>query len=83
MVSDAAFEHYIKELGSEKKGLELLEGILVERPDLAYADTKVTQEFTGKILRQLGVSWNEITDGYLEKYFRALDEFGVFEEGLL
>ncbi len=83
VVSDAAFEHYIKELGSEKKGLELLEGILVERPDLAYADTKVTQEFTGNILRQLGVSWNEITDGYLEKYFRALDEFGVFEEGLL
>ena len=56
---------------------------MVERPDLAYADTKVTQEFTGKILRQLGVSWNEITDGYLEKYFRALDEFGVFEEELL
>lgn len=81
VVEDEEFQSYIEELGTSRKGLELLEGILIEKPDLAYENTIVTQEFTKNILQKMGLSWHMITEGYLEKYFRALDEFGVFEEG--
>ena len=64
-----------------EKDWNYLEGILIEKPDLAYENTIVTQEFTKNILQKMGLSWHMIPEGYLEKYFRALDEFGAFEEG--
>lgn len=80
VVSDEAFERTVKELSATEEGRTALEGIFVERPDLRYEQTAVSDEFTQKVITALRLEWNEISDEYLEKYFRALETLGTFDE---
>ena len=80
IVSDEAFEQTVKALAETEDGRMTLEGIFVDRPDLHYAQNEISDDFTQKIIRSLGLSWNDISDAYLEKYFYALETLGAFDE---
>ena len=79
IVSDEAFEHRVKELSETEEGRNALEGIFVERPDLRYRQTEISDTFTQKIINALHLDWNEISDEYLENYFSALEALGTFD----
>ena len=80
IVSDEEFERKVKELSATEEGRTALEGIFVERPDLRYQQTAVNDEFTQQITQALHLEWNEISDGYLEKYFGGLESLGAFDD---
>lgn len=80
VVSDEEFERTVKELSGTEKGRMALEGIFVERPDLRYLPTAINDEFTRGIIAALQLEWNEISDEYLDRYFRALEALGTFDE---
>ncbi|MCR4646223.1 MAG: amino acid adenylation domain-containing protein [Oscillospiraceae bacterium] len=79
VVSDDEFEKAVAELQETETGREQLEGLFVERPDLRFRWTAADDSFTREMLGQLGLSWHEISDEYLTKYFRALEELGMFD----
>ena len=80
IVSDGEFEETVKELSGTEEGRKALEGIFVERPDLRYQQTAISDGFTQKMITSLGVDWNDISDEYLEKYFYALETLGTFDD---
>ena len=59
----------------------MLEGLLADSPDTDYRFTNVSQSFTDGIIKDAGLIWGDITEGYLSKYLQVLDEFGIFEGG--
>lgn len=79
VLPDEEFEKEVKKLGSTKEGRILLEGILVERSDFRFQDTIVTETFTQEILHKLGIKWKPITEEYLKRYFKTLEEFHMFD----
>ena len=79
IVSDEAFERKVKALSETEEGRKALEGIFVERPDLRYRQTAISDAFTQATITALHLDWNEISDGYLENYFRALETLGAFD----
>ena len=80
IVPDEVFERRVRELSETEEGRKALEGIFVERPDLRYRQTAVVDKFTQETITALHLDWNEISDGYLETYFRALETLGAFDE---
>lgn len=80
IVSDELFERRVKELSETEEGREALEGIFVERLDLRCRQTAVSDTFTQRVIAALHLDWNEISDGYLENYFHALETLGAFDK---
>ncbi|MCR5251289.1 MAG: amino acid adenylation domain-containing protein [Lachnospiraceae bacterium] len=80
IVSDEIFEEKVEELMKEESGRKLVEGILVERPDMSYRDTTVVNQNTQALLGRIGLFWNPVTDDYLNKYLKALVEMQITEE---
>ncbi len=81
VVPDEEFESYVLELKNDKEGRVMLEGLLADSPDTDYRFTNVSQSFTDGIIKDAGLIWGDITEGYLSKYLQVLDEFGIFEGG--
>ena len=81
VMEDEEFAGFVQELGKNPDSRELLEGILVERPDLNYSWTEVNAALTEQALHHLGLRWRPMTDVYLQKYMEALNDLGMFEEG--
>ena len=79
VVPDTQFERTVKKLSKTEDGRMLLEGLFAERPDLRYQWTVINDSFTQQVLDAIGLEWNEISDKYLTKYFRALAELGTFD----
>jgi thioester reductase-like protein len=79
VVPDDVFEQRVKVLSETEEGREMLEGLFVERPDLRYRWTAVDDRATQALLDRLGLAWNEISDKYLTRCFRGLEEFGTFD----
>ena len=77
--SDSRFEERLAELGQTREGRTLTEGILLERPNMEYRDTAVSEELTAAVLAALGEKWQPVTEAYLEKYIAALDDLLMFE----
>ena len=77
--SDSRFEERLTELGQTREGRTLTEGILLERPNMAYRDTAVSEELTAAVLAAMGEKWQPVTEAYLEKYIAALDDLFMFE----
>ena len=80
IVPDEAFERRVRELSETEEGRKALEGIFVERPDLRYRQTAVVDAFTQEMITALRLDWNEISEGYLENYFYAMETLGAFDE---
>lgn len=80
VVTDEEFEKEIDRLRRTKHGRQLLEGILLERPNLRFINTVVTQAFTQEMIERLGLCWSAVTDDYLKKYFEALENFLLFDD---
>lgn len=83
VVSDEEFDSYVEELKSDKDGREKLEGLLADNPDMNYRFTNVSQSFTDGIIKEAGLKWGDITEEYLSRYLQVLDEFGIFEGGVI
>ena len=79
-LSDGAFERETDRLAETPRGRALLEGLLVEKPDLRVKTTPVSPALTVACLTRLGLRWTPVTEEYLLKYFRALEGLGAFEE---
>ena len=79
VVPDDVFAQRVKVLSETEEGREMLEGLFVERPDLRYRWTAVDDRATQALLDRLGLAWNEISDKYLTRCFRGLEEFGTFD----
>ncbi|MCR5118659.1 MAG: amino acid adenylation domain-containing protein [Lachnospiraceae bacterium] len=79
VVPDDVFEENIEMLRDEESLRELAEGIIFERPDLRYEFTGADRGFTNLMIEGLGLKWGEISDGYIHKCLKVLNEFGVFE----
>ena len=77
--SDSRFEQRLAELSRTREGRTLTEGILLERPNMAYRDTAVSEELTAAVLAAMGEKWQPVTEAYLEKYIAALDDLFMFE----
>jgi len=79
IMPDNEFEAEIEKLRATKDGLKLLEGILLERPDENFRDTPISAVFTARLLDAMGQYWNDVTEVYLDRYFRALEGLNMFD----
>lgn len=80
IMEDEDFAQLLEQLGKTKKGKALLEGILLEHSDVHDRDNSVTADRTVQILTQLGETWGDITDEYLNRYVTVLEEYQIFGE---
>nr|MCR5502821.1 SDR family oxidoreductase [Lachnospiraceae bacterium] len=80
IVDDNSFADRLKALREDEEGRRIAESILVERPSLQYIDATVSEDFTQRLLSKLGCYWQPVTDGYLNKYLKALVEMQLTEE---
>lgn len=78
VMDDGAFEEYVQTLKQTDAGKKLLEGILTDRPDLHYRMVPVSDRLTQELLDALGERWPPISDEYLQQYFTALRDMGMF-----
>ena len=83
VISDDEFERKVEELKDDKAGRLVLEGLLADSPDTNYRFTLTKQNITDRMIKDLGLVWGEITESYLTKYLQVLDEFGLFEGGIV
>ena len=83
IVPDKEFDEKVEELKNDKAGRVMLEGLLADSPDTDYRFTVIGQKFTDGVIKDSGLAWGEITETYLKKYLQVLDEFGIFEGGIL
>ena len=77
--SDGDFRQRVEALRATREGRALVEGILLERPNMEYQDTAVSEELTAQVLAALGEQWRPVTGAYLERYISALDEMLLFD----
>lgn len=80
IVSEEEFSKRVDELGKSKRGKKILEGILLEKPNVEYKDAVVYNEYTVDLLGKMGYTWNRVTDDYLNQYFSILDMFQMYDE---
>lgn len=80
VVSEEEFSKRIEELGKSKRGKKILEGILLEKPNVEYADAVVRNDYTVRLLEHMGYTWKQVTDEYLNQYFTILDMFQMYDE---
>ena len=78
-VSDEEFQQRVKHIAETEEGRTILEGLYADRPDLRYRWTRIDASFAEQMLHAMGIAWNEISDSYLMRCFRALKEFGTFD----
>lgn len=83
VISDDEFDGKVEELKEDKAGRLVLEGLLADSPDTNYRFTLTKQNITDRMIKDLGLVWGEITESYLTKYLQVLDEFGLFEGGIV
>ncbi|MCR4585687.1 MAG: amino acid adenylation domain-containing protein [Lachnospiraceae bacterium] len=79
VVPEDIFEENIELLRDDEEYRELIEGIILESPDLKYERTREDQSFTNAMTQALGLKWGSITREYIHKSLKVLHEFGVFE----
>lgn len=77
--TDEEFEAHVQTLKQTEEGRGIVEGILIERPDLKYRVTETSNERTEKLLEQCGESWASVTEEYLTNYLSILRDMGMFE----
>ncbi len=83
VLPDEEFAGCIAELKNDKEGRTMLEGLLADSPDENYRFTECSQKFTDGIIKDAGLKWGDITEDYLSRYLQVLDEFGIFEGGVI
>jgi thioester reductase-like protein len=76
---DLEFEEMVERLAQEEENQSIVEGILLEQPDIHLREVPCSGFLTASVLSGYGFSWGEITHDYLQKYFDVLDGLGLFD----
>jgi len=76
---DLEFEKMVEKLAQEEENQPIVEGILLEQPDIHLREVPCTGNLTASVLSGYGFTWGEITRDYLGKYFEVLDGLGLFD----
>ncbi len=78
VLSDEAFEQLLQALKQQEDKKELVMGLLTEKPKKEYTFYQVQNDITTRHLKQLGQTWQEVTDDTLRGYLEALDSLDMF-----
>lgn len=78
IMADPEFDSYVQTLKQTDDGKKMVEGILIERPDLNYRMTETDNRITQEAITMCQEPWTSITDDYLDSYFSILNDMGMF-----
>ncbi len=76
---DQEFDEMVEQLSQDEKTQSVVQGLLLEQPDIHWREVPCTSNLTAPVLIGYGFSWGNITRDYLDKYFYALDSLGFFD----
>lgn len=72
--TDDEFQALMQEMRQTQDGQKVIEGLMIERPNLEYKVVLMEDDITQKALNALGKSWTDITEDYLMNYTTALTD---------
>ncbi len=78
VLEDGVFEECVQSAKQTEEGKKIVEGILMERPDLHYCMTLVDNALTEEVLTALADNWEPVTPEYLKQYFTILNDMDMF-----
>ena len=77
-VDDAAFEEMLRDYRKTEEGKKIIEGLLMERPDIHWKMTDTDNSLTLEVLHQCHQEWTPASEAYLKQYFSILRDMEMF-----